>query len=493
MSPATRITAFARQEDGAILVFWALALAAVLGIVALSFDFGQKAATQSELQSYADQVALAAAGELDGKSDAITRATQAASALISDTQTFASGARALSGSSNYTLNFYKSLPASDTASIDPGVTTDPAKAIYVRIKAVPRTVPFTFTGAFDALRGGTTANPAIGATAVAGFTQYACDITPLMFCIPSPSFKASQNVGKMILLRSGGSGAAWGPGDFGFLDLSTAGLDSGGPCAGLNGAPQTRCLIGSTGALTQCFSQRGVDTEPGQKVGIENSGYNVRFDMFTGGMSSKKNDANYPAAPNVIKGIIPNGAGATCIGTNSKPSPNTVALPRDNCFYTSNCANGNRFGDGNWSSATTGRPNYETKNYGATGKYPTATTRYAYYKAEINAAGGGGSATRILPANRSESGRPQCTNKQSADPDRRVMIAAGVDCTANPINGRATNVPVNEFVKLFLTEPVGAGTGNSFDIYVEVVGSAESSSSSGGTGGIFHDVVQLYR
>ena len=40
---------------------------------------------------------------------------------------------------------------------------------------------------------------------------------------------------------------------------------------------------------------------------------------------------------------------------------------------------------------------------------------------------------------------------------------------------------------------VGAGTGNSFDIYVEVVGSAESSSSSGGTGGIFHDVVQLYR
>ena len=490
MKRTDTIKTLLHHDEGAILVFWAVALAAVFGIVALSFDFGQKAATQSELQSYADQVALASAGELDGKSDAITRATQAAATMVSDTQTFATGAQALSGSTNYALTFYKTLPGSDTASISPGVTTEPAKAIYVQIKVTPRTVPFTFTGAFDALRGGTTANPPISATAVAGFTQYACDITPLMFCIPSPSFKADQNVGKMILLRSGGNSAAWGPGDFGFLDLSSAGVDASGPCAGLTGAPQTRCLIGSTGALTQCFSQRGVDTEPGQKVGIENSGYNVRFDIYSGAMSTKKNDANYPAAPNVIKGIIPSGAGTSCIGNNSKPSTNTVALPRDNCFYTSTCGNGNRFGDGNWSSATTGRPNYETKNYGATGKYPTAATRYAYYKAEIAAAGGGASTTRILPTSRAETGRPQCTNKQSSDPDRRVLIAAGIDCTANPINGRATNVPVNEFVKLFLTESVGAGTGNSFDIYVEVVGSAQNSS---GTGGIFHDVVQLYR
>jgi Flp pilus assembly protein TadG len=482
------------DDQGAIIVFWAVTLVVVLGIVALSFDFGKKASTQSELQSFADQVALAAAGELDGKSDAITRATNAAANLIVDQQTFATGARLLSGSSDYTLTFYKTLPASDTASIDPGVTTDPAKARYARALAVPRTVPFSFTGAFDVLRGGTTANPAIGAVAVAGFTQYACDITPLMFCIPSPSFKAKDNIGKMILLRSGGQGAAWGPGDFGFLDVSSAGLDSGGPCAGLNGAQQTRCLIGSQGALTQCFSQRGVDTEPGQKVGIENSAYNVRFDIFAGGMSSKKNDANYPAAPNVIKGIVPKGNGSSCIANNSKTSPDTVALPQDNCFYTSTCANGGRFGDGNWSNATTGRPNYVTKNYGAgvADPHSTATTRYQYYKAEVAAAGGGASTTAILPAGRAESGRPQCTNKQSSDPDRRVVIAAGIDCSANPINGRTTGVPVNEFVRLFLTQPVADGTGNSFDIYVEVVGSAETGGGSG-SGGIFHDVVQLYR
>lgn len=493
MTPAGWIRSGLKDEDGAIIVFWALALCAILGIVALSFDFGQKASTQSELQSFADQVALAAAGELDGKADAITRATNAAASLIVDSQTFASGSHTLSGSGDYALTFYKSLPASDTASLDPGLTTDPAKARYVRASVTPRTVPFSFTAAFDALRGATTANPAIGASAVAGFTQYACDITPLMFCIPSPGFKAKDNIGKMILLRSGGQGAAWGPGDFGFLDLSTAGLDSSGPCAGLTGAQQTRCLIGSQGALTQCFSQRGVDTEPGQKVGIENSGYNVRFDIFAGGMSSKKNDANYPAAPNVIKGIVPNGKGASCIGNNPNPSPDTVALPRDNCFYTNTCGSGGRFGNGDWSNATTGRPNYVTKNYGAgvSDPHASATTRYEYYKAEIASAGGGASTTAILPAGRAETGRPQCTNKQSADPDRRVVIAAGVDCTANPIAGRATGVPVNEFVRLFLTEPVANEPGDSFSIYVEVVGSAETGSS--GTGGIFHDVVQLYR
>ena len=488
-----------KDDGGAIIVFWAVCLVVVLGIVALSFDIGQKAATQSELQSYADQVALAAAGELDGKSDAITRATNAAASLIIDQQTFATGTRALAGSSDYTLTFYRALPGSDTASIDPGVTIIAAEARYARARVVPRTVPFSFTGAFDVLRGGTTANPTIGAVAVAGFTQFACDITPLMFCIPSPGLTANDNIGKMILLRSGGSGAAWGPGDFGFLDLATAGLDSAGPCAGLNGAPQTRCLIAATGALTQCFSQRGVDTEPGQKVGIANSGYNVRFDLYAGAMGSNaiRTNPNYAPAPNVIKGMKPGTTGPRGGVCDQVVAPETASLPRDNCFRPTNtCANGGRFGDGNWSDATYGRPNYVSKNYGGTDPHPAATTRYAYYKAEIAAHGGGASTARILPITEPETGRPQCSPNQSPDPDRRVVIAAGINCDlangGTEINGRETGVPVQEFVKLFFTEPVGPASGsNTFDIFVEVVGSAETGSS--GTGGIFHDVVQLYR
>ena len=67
------------------------------GFLALTLDIGRLSATHTEFQSFADNVALAAAGELDGKNDAITRATAAAANMISDSQTFANGSNTLSG------------------------------------------------------------------------------------------------------------------------------------------------------------------------------------------------------------------------------------------------------------------------------------------------------------------------------------------------------------------------------------------------------------
>ena len=64
----------------------------------------------------------------------------------------------------------------------------------------------------------------------------------------------------------------------------------------------------------------------------------------------------------------------------------------------------------------------------------------------------------------------------------------------NPIQGRATNVPVKEFVRLFLTEPVGSDSASPphLTLYAEIVGSAQGNGGSA-SAGIFHDVVQLYR
>ncbi len=480
--------ALAQDTGGTILIVWAVALAVILGIVALSFDFGRMASTQSELQSFADNVALAAAGELDGQSDAITRATAAAANLVSDTQTFGSGGQAL-GSADYALTFFSTLPATDTAALSTGQTTDPQAAIYVRVAATPKTVPFTFAAAFYGLTGQTPANNQVGAVAVAGFTQYACDIAPMMFCVPDPAFDADDpaTIGKMIRLRSGGQGAAWGPGNFGFLEPSTLALDSTGNCAGLGGAgPTLRCVLGATSSITQCFAVRGVNTEPGQKVGITNAALNTRFDMWSGAMASEKNNPVYAPAPNVIKGIEPKSGGA-CNWNNPQATADTAALPRDDCFP--GCA---PYGAGVWSA---GRGTYVAKNYGGSDPYPTATTRYQYYLAEIAANGGAGSSTPILTG-RSETGRPMCSTNQSSDPERRVIIVAGVDCAANPINGRATGVPVLQFVKMFLTEPVvdNGGSPSALDIFAEIIGAAGGSGSgSGGTGAIFRDVVQLYR
>jgi hypothetical protein len=231
-----------------------------------------------------------------------------------------------------------------------------------------------------------------------------------------------------------------------------------------------------------------VDTEPGQKVGIEDAIFNVRFDMFSATMNGARNDPDYPAAPNVIKGLVGKGTNAACVGSNPEVSPDTVGLPRDTCFTTGTCG---RYGDGDWAA---GRATYVQKNYGGTDPHPNARTRYQYYLAEILAGGGGTSGSPILTG-RAETGRPQCTSRQSADPERRVVVAAAIDCDANPISGRTTGVPVKEFVKMFLTEPVGndGTTPTKLDLWVEVVGPAGGNGGSNGAEGIFHDVVQLFR
>lgn len=461
---------FAYAEDGTILVFWGVSLGVLLGVVAMSFDLGRTGITRTELQAFADNVALSAAGELDGGADALTRAA-AAAALISDHQTFGAADPDLAGEADYTLTYYASLPASDASALSTP-TTDPAKAAYVRATVTPTTVPATFGAAFTALTGVDHHDESATASAVAGFTLLACDVMPLMFCLPDASFKAKDNIGKMIRLRSGGNGAAWGPGDFGFLDPGKISVDEEGACAGLTGVQLDACLMGAVSGITQCFNQRGVDIEPGQKVGIEDAIFNVRFDIYRSIMNGKRNDPDYAPAPNVIKGIVPNGGGA-CIGGTADVSPDTVALPRDDCFAAGTCTR------------------YVNANYAGDDPYPAALTRYQYYLSEIAGAAGGDILSGLA-----ETGLPSCSHAAPAGPDRRVIIVAGVDCAANEIKGAATGIPVKEFVKVFLTEPVGQdGTSPpQLDIWGEVIGSASNGGTGAtGVGGIVRDVVQLYR
>lgn len=484
------MTRFAKSEEGGILVFWAMSLTVFLGLVALTFDLGRVGIARSELQSFADSVALAAAGELDGNDDSITRATAAAANLISDFKTYGAGDAELSGAADnsvYTLTFLSALPASD-ATAPSAITSDPREAAYVRATVRDSLVDQTFAAAFSTLSGNTPFDSNATASAIAGFTQYACDVTPLMFCIPNASWDADDHIGSMVNLRSGGNGAAWGPGDFGFLDPAKIKVDNGGPCAGKSGVNLDACLLGAEGSITQCFIQRGVDIEPGQKVGIADAIFNVRFDIYKAIMNGEKNDPDYAPAPNVIKGIVPRGGGA-CIGNNEELSPDTLGMPRDDCLAAGTCG---RFGNGTWAG---GRISYVNANYAGTDPHPGASTRFEYYLAEIAAADVGGSSNPIL-SGRAETGRAQCSNNQSADPERRVIIAAGIDCAANGIGGAASNVPVNQFVKMFLTEPVGDdGTSPpTLDIWAEVIGRADNGGAgAGGTGGVFHDVVQLYR
>jgi len=472
---------------GGILALSVVLLVFVLGTGGLILDFGRVWNSQSELQAFADHAALVAAGELDGTPDAITRSNAALAQLISDRQSYASQDVTLD-ENDLQATFLSGLPAADTDDdFSPFVTADPALAQFVHVAVNPHTVSTIFANALLAVSGNAQIDVDVGAGAVAGYTQYVCDITPLMFCAPDGMDRdtlRSWVPGRQIRLKAQSS---WGPGAFGLLDIN---FDESGPCGSPNqGANFFRCAVAVERSITRCFSRRGVDIRPGQAVGPSESGLNVRFDMYGTSLQSEKNNPDFAPAPNVIKGFKPAGGGS-CVGNNPTPS-NVAPLPQASCLLAENCSGPSiRFSDSQTVDPGQ-RDAYVQQNYtdaGTADKTGGADTRYQMYRNEIDASGGG----EILDtsAGLEESGRPMCSSDMSADPDRRVLVAAAVDCSTLP-PGNAENVPVLDFYRIFMTNV--AGQPDPADVWVEVIEHVDPFGGGEPGSGFAHDIVQLYR
>ena len=501
MKIAANFKRFGKEEDGTAAILWAISLVAILGLVAVGWEVGKMGRTQAELQTFVDSVALAAAGELDGNADAITRATSAANNLISDRNTFGignDGNRALNSADFLPLVFLNNLPADDQTPIGASIiTTNARNAAFVEITARPHTVAMSFLRVLNGLLGRPLgADPRISATAVAGYTGAACDTTPLMFCLPGTDI----DVGDMINLRDKGGSSLWAAGNFGFLDVTK--FADASFCTG-SGAPLLRCMLAARENITRCaLSRSGADTDPGQSVGITTAAFNVRFDLYHGPTQSWKNLDIYAPAPNIIRGMEASGNG--CSPNQLSPSTDTIALPRDNDLVANPDL---RFGNGQWD-----RDGYLDVNHdladgidddsGSDAHLPPLPlgaalpgSRYAMYLREIlhsQDAINNPNAPDILDSSLSETGIPQCATSTPAGPSRRVVVAAGIDCSANPIAGRTLNIPVEQYYEVFLTEQVG--TQSEFAIVGEVIGIPDANGIGGsGATGIFRDLVQLYR
>ncbi|WP_170336909.1 pilus assembly protein TadG-related protein [Ruegeria arenilitoris] len=514
---ANIISHFRRSEDGAILVFAAVALSAMIGMAALAFDIGRVTTTQSELQSFADNVALAAAGELDGRPDAITRATNAAARMIRDRQTF--GVRnkdqLLSGSTDYQLQFYESPtdnsmePAQPAQLLDASDAASASIASFVRVTIDTHEVETPLAAATAALIGNSRPFATVSAEAVAGFTLLACDITPMFICLPQPSLDLSE--GQLVKMVSQGGNDQWGPGNFGFLSANqNLAIDTAGACASVPPGQEDSCALAASRAVSMCFSQRAVETRPGLSVGNMIAGFNTRFDRFEASAGQFQNDRrydvdNFAASPHVLDGWITSANGNNC--TNEKAPPYevdgvidptaTVGLPLDDCFDTGGCPL-SRVGDGNFS---TGLEDYLTINYGAdfsnpvpTGVpawFPTSGTRHEIYNAEV--ANQAALEAILAAGGKSESSMPACQppSPSRANPRRRVITVAGIDCATyeSELNGGSGSIPVTSFIEMFLIRPSEAGnTGANAVIYGEVIKIV----SDGSGGGVIHDLVQLY-
>jgi Flp pilus assembly protein TadG len=492
---------FASSEDGVILPFVALILVVVFALGALALDMSRYYDLHSQMQKAADAFALAGAEELNhdagdnGSGDSIQRATNAINNLVSNSSAWGGVVEAQS------ITFYSALPGSGacsgsdlTSPIPSGCqTTDPTLASFVQVVVTPISVnsflPLTLVGLANNSWAAT-------ASAVAGFSQSICGVTPIAICNGSgannlldPKAMAGKEIYAPLGLTAGGTPS------YDFVDALNCGNSS--PCVNKAfGANVVNACTSTTGA---------VPIIPGTKTSTSHY-FDTRFDLYSNDAKGADPTAYSPDLNN-RKAYLPNiGTGATCqkealdkpgSGYNGYNMIGALPLPNDSNIASSLAAaagswgslNG-LFGNGDWSAGFTA---YNTINFG--GALPAAanfSSRYALYNYEIthnctDAACDNGSLLSKLSTGASsnqEQGMPICASQNNRQADRRIMYAVVLDCASG------VNYAPRGVVKFFVLQPLfttsgGQATGGMLVEYVNLA--------SPNQGSAIHDNVQLYR
>ena len=528
----------AEDTGAAVAPTVALSLFALIAAGGIAFDYARVASMDSELQNAADQAALAAASQLDGQPGACARASAAAVSLIANSTKFANenSSRAIVVTSEPScdaigdIQFYQSYnQVTDTFGAAAATDTQ-ARVVAVRVN--PRTARYALTPIVAAFNSGN-----ISAQALASLGSAVCKVPPLMMCNPDEtndaSFTVSNYLTKGLKLVQGGSGA-WAPGNFGFLDHA----------GGSNGNTGLREDLGWNVPPGECQPGDGVDTKPG--VNAVNDALNSRFDIFdtqacvgTGFCPPSVN-----VVKDLVRDPAANGGNACRIhnqgwqevasASQYLPSSPTVPItttpaamghPRDMCHAVSSagaapCTGPNlRIGDGNWDRDAYFRANYvrtvATANGAAgsswnaaqwqanTGLSPTVAvtapnyaSRWNVYNWEIANRNTMVDGVNVLGQRMAQSplaaeGSPVCSAGQgfgngvppsSTQVDRRKLVIAVVNCTAQSVNGNSTNVQVQKWIDSFLVEPSynrASGRTDQKEVYVEIIGETLAGGSNG--------------
>ncbi|MEW6629532.1 MAG: pilus assembly protein TadG-related protein [Pseudomonadota bacterium] len=455
------IRAFWRDQRGIAMIFAAIMLPVLVGLALLAIDMSRANGLHNDMQKGADAYALAAAAELDGNPDAITRANSAIANLLTTNSTLfsTSGSHTLT-TADITVTYLTGIPASDTIALSAAgldsnnvnwATTDPKAAKFAEVTvnstAFATIFPASFVGGSNGMN--------LQTQAVAGFTNALCQFTPMFICNPYTSIGALQTAlsgtsKPMIWLKEqqGGASAQYGPGNYGFLSSPEGDKSTG--------------TITEMFAVTNppaCYGQNGVTTRPGNIPPVD-AGINTRFDMFSNGGPYKTDPTVNPPAPNVRKGMAVKNAGknnCSYSAPSNGQASNYKALPRDNCFYTGACAQAGVLGNGTWDFTGYWNVNHPgASTSGVLTSCGSSPSRYCVYKYEI--------ANPTL-ASGPEATAPQC-NTTTQGADRRLLYVAVIDCVANTVKGGGQTLPVQAFASVFVTEPAG-GAPNA-DIYGEM-------------------------
>ena len=192
---------FWSDTKGVVTVQMVMFSIMLFGGVGLMMDFGRAYSAHSQMQAFVDQVALAAASELDGKSDAITRATAAANAVSKSSAFIESN----SGFQLSSLIFMDDAPTDTSGAYSKTqaathATTVPEVAKYVKATAATASVSMTLLNfAMDSDSGFDSID--VVASAVATSRTVSCGgLSPIVMCNP---FEGDANTSWQEEMKNG--------------------------------------------------------------------------------------------------------------------------------------------------------------------------------------------------------------------------------------------------------------------------------------------------
>ena len=421
------VTGFSRDRRGAVAIYAAFAGTLALSGGVLALDIGRVVVLRSQMQNAADAAALSGAAQLDGQSDAITRATAAASGALSNSSNLSDTAGAFTVQS---ITFY------DGTDPTPVVTAVGGDAVYVEITLAPRTISIFLAPILQTISSGAAVEQfTLEATAQAGISIITCAAPPFMACNPSEGGDAADdlldadNAGRQLLTKSGPGGGSLAPGNFGLLC----------PTSGNCGAANVSDALANDPGL--CYTSE-VTTSPGVQTQQARNGINARMD------AGNKNPKN-PAQNIMDYGRDSDMSGSTIVG-NGDWDPETYwttnhageTEPTDLVDYT-------RYQIYLYELGETFYRDENKTIYPITGiTLPTGYNTVTPAAASIPAAG--------VP-----------TPTASSDIKRRVLKIAVMNCTELGVQGSGTYPTYGRYVEVFLTEEMESTQAAT---YTEIIG-----------------------
>lgn len=478
------------SENAAVAPVVALSLFGLIAVGGIAFDYSRMATLDSELQAAADQAALAAASQLDGKTGTCSRAANAAVNLVANNTLFANetgAARAITLDLETTCDATGKIKFWQDQDKKAAATKD-ENAKFVEVTVNTRQAFFALTPIVGMISSG-----ALSGTAFAGLQSAVCKVPPVMMCNPddpgSTDFNPSSGVGLKLI-----TGDASAPGNFGFLDTKAY---SG------NGTPELKTLLGYDTPPGDCSTTTGVDLKTGNRPEVMDA-LNTRFDI-PGSQDCPQNVQNSgiygscSASANTRKDLVMSGNSCNWVESDNPYRPDTPAAltsgypdvmgyPRDLCHAvkqgSQTCG---VVGNGTWDRDAYFKVNYgwDTASWQSNTGLGDNAKRYDVYLWELNHknVGGHGIGVKQSVGGKDAYGTPQCKSAitpSATSPDRRRISVAVINCKSLSLNGSEKGVSVLKWLDVFLVEPsVARGKGkNKFttkdEVYVEVIGPTSS-------------------